>query len=540
MKEKVMKDKMFTLYSVVLGLLLIAWGPTESLAEAAGGKPNVVLILADDMGWSDLGSYGGEIETPTLDRLAAEGIRFTQFYNGSKCQETRASLLSGQYWQDSGGRAFRSGVTMGHAMRQAGYATFAVGKWHLASNPVDRGFDRYFGHLGGGTDFFKGHSSFRLDSQPFDVSTIEDFYATDAKADFAIRFIDELRNEDRDKPFFLYLAFTAPHSPIQARPEDIERYRGRYRIGWDEIRRQRYERMVELGVFDDQWPLSPRPGTIPAWDELSEIEQDFEDMRMATYAAMVDRMDQAIGRVLARIAELEEDGDTLVMFLSDNGASPFDRHRRGTFYQEGERLPDADAGWQYGLGWANVSNTPFQHYKRNMFLGGQLTPLIAHWPAGMGAAGEIIDEPAHIIDLMPTFVDIAGSRWPTEFGGEEVKPLPGKSFRPLLKGGRFEREKPLFFHLYDHRAVIDGDWKLVSDWGRPWALFNLAEDRTELNNLAEEEPRQFLRLKNLWHVWWSQRDPEFTLFRTTDTTRWIEPVYRHLDDDTEDTQGLIR
>jgi arylsulfatase A-like enzyme len=527
---------------VTLIALLSCSFSTHSVAsaEATQSKPNIILIMADDLGWSDLGSYGGEIHTPVLDRLAEEGIRFSQFYNGSKCQESRATLLGGRYWQEDRAITLPRGKTMGHAMGEAGYATFAVGKWHLASNPVRRGFDRYWGHLGGSTDFFKGHSTYHLDDEPFDTATIEDFYATDAKVDFAIRFIDELRQKDRNKPFFLYLAFSAPHSPIQALPEDIMRYRGRYRIGWDEIRQQRYERMVEIGIFDERWPLSPRPDTIPAWESLTPVEQDFEDLRMATYAAMVDRMDQAIGRVLRKIAELDESENTLVIFLSDNGASPFDRHRRGTFYNGG-LLPDPNARWQYGLGWANVSNTPFQHYKRNMFHGGQITPLIAHWPKGIKSHGKIVDDVGHIIDLMPTFIEVAGGQWPLQENGRTIEqPLRGESLLPVFKGQALNRKEPLFFHLYDHRAIIDGEWKLVSDWGRDWALFNLDADRTELVDLAESEPRHYLRLKNRWHVWWSEIDPEFMLYRTTDTTRWIEPTYRHLDDQTEDTQGQIR
>jgi arylsulfatase A-like enzyme len=531
-----MKIKQFLPMTAILACIFTTGATSAASTET---KPNVVIIMADDLGWSDLGSYGGEIQTPVLDRLANEGIRFSQFYNASKCQETRTAFMGGRYWQETGGRTLRTGKTMGHAMRAAGYATFAVGKWHLASNPVNRGFDRYFGHLGGSTDFFRGHSSYHLDGEPFDVSSIENFYATDAQADFAIRFIEELRVDSPEMPFFLYLAFSAPHSPIQALPEDILRYRGLYRAGWDVIRQQRYERMVDLGIFDARWPLSPRPDSIPPWDALTQEEQDFEDMRMATYAAMVDRMDQAIGRVLGKITALEESDNTLVIFLSDNGASPFDRFRRGRFY-DGGPLPNPNAQWQYGLGWSNVSNTPFLHYKRNMFHGGQLTPFIAHWPNGIKSRGEIVDTPGHVIDLMPTVIEVAGSHWPSQFEGRDIEPLVGKSLLPLFQGGSFERSEPLFFHLYDHRAVIDGKWKLVSDWGRPWALFDLEKDRTELIDLSETEPRHFLRLKNQWHVWWNKMDPEFDLFRTTETTRWIEPVYRHLHDTTEESQGQIR
>ncbi len=302
--------------------------------------------------------------------------------------------MSGQYWQDCG-LGVRRGITMGQAMRGAGYATFACGKWHLRGNPVDRGFDHYFGHLSGGSDYFKGNPSHRLDGQPFQPKD-DIFHSTNANADYATQLISESHRQDPEKPFFLYLAFNAPHAPLQAWPEDIARYRGKFRDGWDALRQQRYKRQVELGLVKKEWPLSPRPDTIPAWDSLTAEEQDFEDLRMSIYAAMVDRMDQAIGRVIDCVTELGEFDNTLVMFLSDNGASPFDRRRGGT-------LPNRDAAWEYGLGWAHLCNTPFRHYKRNTYNGGSCTPLIAHWPAGMKTpVGSITDQPGHIIDLMAT------------------------------------------------------------------------------------------------------------------------------------------
>jgi arylsulfatase A-like enzyme len=336
-------------------------------------RPNVILILADDLGFSDVGCYGGEIATPNIDRFAAKGLRFTQFHNSAKCEPTRASLMSGQYWQDCG-LGIKKGITMGQAMRSAGYATFAVGKWHLNGNPVNRGFDRYFGHLSGASNYFKGSPSHRLDDKPFKPAKDGTFYTTDANADYAIGFIEASKKRNPDKPFFMYLAFNAPHGPLQAWPEDIAKYRGKYKSGWDKLREQRYRRLVETGIIKKEWALPPRPDTIPAWDSLTDEEKDFEDLRMSIYAAMVDRMDQAIGRVLAKVRDLGEEDNTLVMFMSDNGGSPYDRGRRGT-------LPDPGASWEYGLGWANMSNTPFRHYKRNMFNGGSCPPFIACWPA---------------------------------------------------------------------------------------------------------------------------------------------------------------
>jgi arylsulfatase len=492
-------------------------------AEAQPARPNVILILADDLGWSDLGCYGGEIRTPNLDRLAASAIRFTQFYNSAKCEPTRASLMSGQYWQDVG-LGIKTGITMGQAMRAAGYATFAVGKWHMDGNPVERGFDRYFGHLSGASDYFKGNASHRLDDKPFEVPKDGTFYTTDANADFAIQFITESRKAHPEKPFFVYLAFNAPHGPIQAWPEDIAKYRGQYRTGWDKIREQRYQRMVEQGIFKKAWALSPRPDSVPAWDTLSEEEQEFEDLRMSIFAAMVDRMDQAIGRVLSTVKNLGEEQNTLVMFLSDNGGSPYDRGRRGT-------LPDPAATWEYGLGWAHVSCTPFRHYKRNMYNGGAATPFIACWPEGIKQRGTITDQQGHIIDLMATLVDVSDRPWPGEFDGEPIAPLPGRSLRPVFAGEIRAPHERLYFHLMDHRAVIQGDWKLASDWNRPWELFNLAGDRTELHDLAPQEPARFHELATIWSNWWSGKNP--ALFKSAGG----EPVYRHLNDKADTTQG---
>ena len=510
-----------TLLTTLLFAPLAALHGADTLKPGIG--PNIILIVADDLGWSDIGCYGSEIRTPNLDRLAANGIRFTQFYNSAKCEPTRASLMSGQYWQDCG-LGIKRGITMGQAMRAAGYATFAVGKWHLDGDPVERGFDHYFGHLSGASDYFKGNASHRLDDQPFKPSTDGTFYTTDANADYAIQFITESRRTHPEKPFFLYLAFNAPHGPIQAWPEDIARYRSKYRIGWDKIREQRYQQMISKGVFKKAWALSPRPKTIPAWDTLTEKEKDFEDLRMSIFAAMVDRMDQAIGRVLAHVKSLDQDSNTLVMFLSDNGGSPYDRGRRGT-------LPDPDAAWEYGLGWAHVSCTPFRHYKRNMFNGGVATPFIVYWPAAIKPRGAITSQRAHIIDLMATLVDVSGWSWPGEFDGKPLAALPGKSLRQVFAGETRAPHDTLYFHLMDHRAIIRGDWKLASDWNRPWELFNLASDRTELSDLSAKEPGRFHQLTAAWTNWWSGKNPG--LFKSAGK----EPAYRRLDDQTEGSQG---
>ncbi len=494
--------------------LLIFFLLMASRTVCAAGQPNILLILADDLGFSDIGCYGGEIHTPHIDRLAAGGIRFTQFFNSGKCEPSRASLMSGQYWQDCG-LGIKRGITIGQALREKGYATFALGKWHLDGNPFDRGFDHYFGHLSGASDYFKGNATHRLDDKPFKPKDDGTFYTTDANADYAIRFLDESHQADPDKPFFMYLAFNAPHSPLQAWPEDIAKYRGKYRAGWDKLRAQRYKKQLELGIMKPEWKLSPRPETIPAWDTLTPGEQDFEDARMAVFAAMVDRMDQAIGRVLAQVEAMGETENTVVLFLSDNGGSPYDR---------GPRPGIGEVGHNCGLGWANLSVTPFRHYKRNTYNGGSCTPLVVNWPAGIKRPGTITDQRGHLIDLMATFVDLAG--------GTPDPELPGISLKPVFSGDQRAPHDVLYFHLFDHRAIISGDYKLASDWGRPWELFNFAADRSELNDLSSQNPERASEMEKMWESWAARSGAE-KLIRGAGG----EPVYRHLGDPDEKFLG---
>ena len=498
---------------LLTSLLLLA----TSAALGAAAKPNILIILADDMGYSDLGCYGGEIVTPNLDRLAEHGLRFTSFYNSAKCEPTRSSLMSGQYWQDCG-LGVKRGLTMGQAMKSAGYDTFAIGKWHLDGNPVERGFDHYFGHLGGGSNYFKGSPSHRLDLQPFKPAPDSPFYTTDANADYAIKFIRAAHEQHPEKPFFMYLAFNAPHASLQAKAEDTAKYRGKYRVGWDRLREQRYQKQIGLGVTHKDWPLSPRPPTIPAWDTLTPEEQDFEDARMAVYAAQVDCMDQAIGRVLGAVKQLGEEENTLVIFLSDNGASPYDHGQVRD--RQIEPLLNGTSHLGYGLGWANASATPFRRYKRNMANGGSSTPCIASWPAVVKHPGTLTDHRAHIIDLMATIVDVGGASWPAEMAGTQLAPLPGRTLAPILAGEQRPPHEALYFQLFDHRAVIAGDLKLVSDWGRPAQLFNLATDRTELHDLAKEQPADLARLETLWSQFASKTNARLH-------SAGGEPTYRH-------------
>lgn len=461
-------------------------------------KPNIIIILADDLGFSDLGCYGGEIHTPNLDKLANEGLRFTQFYNASKCEQTRASLLSGFYWQEVR-RGIRQGVTMGQALHAAGYTTIAVGKWHLDGNPVERGFDRYFGFLGGLTNYFRGGDDFRLDHDAFVVPR-SGFYSTDAFTDYAIRFLDDARKKSPKKPFFLYLAYNAPHAPLQAPAEAIARYSGKYLRGWDVLRRERYERQISLGVIKKQWELSPRPDNIPGWDSLDEAHRKLEDQRMAVYAAMVDRMDEGIGHLLGKLTEWRLAENTLVIFLSDNGGDPYDRTGKRKIPPGG---PESE--WEYGLGWANLSDTPFRFYKRNQHEGGTATPFIVRWPAVIKKGGGLTDQTAHIIDLMATCVQLSGCDYQALFQNTSKPPaqLEGTSLVPIFTGEPWSGHDALFFQLRDHRAVRAGEWKLTSHEGKPWELYQMTNDRTEVHDLSAKNPAKVKELEALYEKWWN-------------------------------------
>ncbi|MEY4089671.1 MAG: Arylsulfatase [Verrucomicrobiota bacterium] len=459
-------------------------------AATSAPRPNFVVIMCDDMGFSDLGCYGSEIRTPNLDRLAAGGVRFTQFYNTAKCETSRRSLMTGLWhpiYKPEPGRNF---VTIAEVMRTAGYTTLMTGKWHIDGEPLTRGFERYFGHLSGATDFFHGDNTFKLDDQPFTVPKTG-FYATDANTDYALRFLDEAAKSP-GKPFFLYIAYNAPHYPLQAPRADIERYRGKYRIGWDELRRRRYQRQLELGVISRDWPLSPRPADVRPWDALTEAQKEDQDLKMATFAAMVDRLDQNIGRLVAHLERLGVGKDTVIMFFSDNGGCPFDRNKLN-------EIPPWEGGghWTYDAAWAGASNTPFRWYKQNNHEGGIASPMIVHWPAGIARGGKFITTPAHLVDVLPTCMELGGAKRPTEVEGRPIPPLSGRSLAPVLAGGTLP-ERTLFWTFGQNRGVRTGPWKLVSAVGRPWELYNLDSDRTELKDLARAEPTRLASLTAEW------------------------------------------
>ena len=460
-------------------------------------RPNIVVILCDDMGFSDLGCYGGEIDTPHLDELARNGLRFTDFHNNAKCCETRASLLTGLWHQQSKNLKKQNNVTLAEVLGSAGYSTFMVGKWHLHGHPMDRGFERYFGFLSGCINFFTGEdwqtgkNLMRDDREVFQVP--EGFYSTDAFTDRAIEF---LRERPAKKPFFLYLAHNAPHFPLHALPEDIAKYRGKYSVGWDVIRRRRYDRLQQLGITDHTWRLSKRDPKIEPWSEISTSQAAFLEPMMAVYAAMVDRLDQNVGRVVEYLKNEKQLDNTLILFLSDNGACPYQRQRNDVTVP-GPKESDI----AYDARWANMCNTPLRLYKQYAHAGGTSTPLIAHWPNGIAARGEITRATGHIVDCMPTFIQLSSATYPQHRNQLPVLPYEGESLLPAFRGEERVRDKNIYWEFAGNHAVRKGDWKLVAERSRDWELYDLANDKCETVDLAGQETSRVKRLAASYDGW---------------------------------------
>lgn len=499
-----MKKSIYFTLIFALQTALLVGSTQDSTANisfnSSAPRPDILYILVDDMGYSDLGSYGSEIETPTLDRLASEGIRFSEFYNSSKCEPSRATIMSGHYWPVTG-LGVQRGATLGEVMRAADYATFALGKWHLNKHPKDRGFDRFFGHLSGASAFFPPlDQSFQYGRHPFQPKN-PDYYVTDGITNRAIEFITDLKSKQPEKPYFMYLAYNAPHNPLQAPKKDINKYRGRYMAGWELFRQQRFARMQELGIIGPEVKLSAKPTNIPDWDSLSPEQKALEDLRMATYAAMIDRLDQNLARLFQTLSERGLDQNLLVIFMSDNGASPYARTDEAML-KKGKLPGDPGSNWEIGMAWANVSNSPLRLYKRNQHEGGISTPFIAWWPGRVAKPGSITDQPGHIIDLMPTFLELAGGTYAAAGKGKQLPPLPGKSLLPIIEGKEREPNENLYFQLFDHRAIRSGDWKLTAVDDKAWELYNLAEDRSETTDLIEQHPDQAKALSENWENWW--------------------------------------
>jgi arylsulfatase len=496
-------------------------------------RPNILIVLADDMGFSDLGCYGSEIATPNLDRLAAGGVRFSQFYNAARCCPSRACLLTGLYPHQAGvghmvadrhAPAYRGFlndrcVTLAEALRPSGYHTMMVGKWHVGNErphwPVDRGFEQSVALIGSGRHYFMippGRILTR-DGEPF-TPPEKDFYLTDFFTRSAVKLLEEAGH--RPEPFFLYLAYTAPHWPLHAPAEEAARHHEAYAAGWDALRERRYRRLVHDGVIRGEWPLSERDPRVPAWRDCAEKE--WEAHRMSVYAAQIESLDRGVGRIVSTLRELGKLENTLILFLSDNGACSEEIGDQGRWLEDDipKRTADgrairignkpsifpgpADTFASYGVEWANVSNTPFRLYKSWVHEGGIATPFIAHWPAVLQRGG-LIHAIGHLIDLMPTCLEVAQATYPALRQGQPTLPLEGKSLLPLLRGGTAPEDRVLFWEHEGNRAVREGPWKLVAVNEDAWELYNMKEDRTEGKNLAKDHPEKVRALIGRYDEW---------------------------------------
>ena len=497
---------------LLLSLFILSFIVVTNSLESAPDRtrPNIILIMVDDMGYSDIGCYGGEVKTPNLDKIASDGLRFTQFYNTAKCHTTRAELMTGNYAYSIGDNNMEHGATLGEVLRTKGYRTLISGKWHQKPLPTTRGFDRYYGLADGCCNFFnpgveardgeglpgrKGQN--RLRRWAIEDKVImgytnpdKDFYTTDAFTDYAMERLVEYKDED--KPFLLYLPYTAPHYPLHAWPEDIAKYRGKYKIGWDEIRKQRFARMNKMGIIGPNHKLSERASK--AWEDLSEKQKDEEDLKMAVYAAMIDRVDQNLGRLFAKVKELKKWDNTLILFLTDNGACP----------EQPNTTPNIPPGpvesyRTVSVGWANASNTPYRRFKSTDYEGGTRTPFIAHWP-GVIKPG-MTDQVGHIIDISATFRDITGAKYPKIINGNKTKDPVGKSLLPIFHGKTRESHKEIYWHFGSANAVRQGDLKAVRQGRSSWELYDLKADPSEVNNLAKVNPEKTQELGKMWESW---------------------------------------
>jgi arylsulfatase A-like enzyme len=542
--------------ALTFGLTPALW---RSACADAPARPNIVVILSDDMGFSDLGCYGGEIHTPNLDRLAGGGLRFTQFYNTGRCCPTRACLLTGLYphqtgvghmMEDKGLDGYRGDLnkhclTLAQVLKTAGYATYGAGKWHVtkAANPngpkhnwpLQRGFDHFYGTITGAGSYYDPATLVRdntmISSAADEQYQPRQYYYTDAITDHAIRFLNDNLAEGKSSPFFLYLAYTAAHWPMHALEADIAKYRGQFDGGYELRRRERFARLKQAGLISPLWQLSPQAGD---WAKVAD--KAWEARTMEVYAAMIDRMDQGIGRVVDHLEETGRLEHTLVFFMQDNGgcaeaigraankpplarsASPTlpplaadalqlavipKQTRDGFPVRQGAGVMPgaADTYIAYGRNWANVSNTPFREYKHWVHEGGISTPLIVHWPSGMFRGGELEHQPAHLIDIMATCVAVSGATYPRQRDGEQIRPLEGVSLVPAFEGQPLTREA-LYWEHEGNRAIRAGKWKLVAKGrGGSWELYDMEADRTELNDLAAAEPERVNRLAALWETW---------------------------------------
>ena len=473
-------------------------------------KPNIVLIMADDMGFSDLGCYGSNIDTPNLDKLAKNGIRYNRFYNAARCCPTRAALLTGLYphqtglgWMtaaDLGTFGYHGDLnedcrTLAECLKEAGYGTYISGKWHVSreesSWPRQRGFDRFYGMIRGGGSYW--HPSLILDDDAVEAG--EDYYLTEGITKYANKFIDQHFKNSADQPFFLYLAHYAPHFPLHARPKDIAKYRGKFKQGWDVLRDEKYQRMLEMGVIDSSIKLTSKNRLAKEWEKLDPERQDAMELRMAIYAAMIDSMDRGIGEVVARLKKHKAYKNTLILFLSDNGA---EQSFAGKYDMNIAEYGTASSRIGYGPSWANYSNTPFRFFKKYAHEGGISSPLIAHWPKGIQPQKKMNTQIGHVTDIMPTLLELAGASYQPKHG-EKTYPDPvGQSLVPTFSGKSYQRG-PIIWEHNGNRAIRDGKWKLVAEGVKgSWELYDMDTDRSETHNLASKKPSIVKKLAAMW------------------------------------------
>ncbi|RAJ08178.1 arylsulfatase [Chitinophaga skermanii] len=510
-----------TLFTCLLLVQLVS-------AQKKTQQPNIILIMVDDMGWSDIGPYGSEISTPNLDRLAAEGLRLQEFYNNSICAPTRASLLTGQFAHKAGigyfnvnlglpayqGYLNRESLTLAEVLKEAGYSTLMSGKWHVGDDslswPNQRGFDQFFGFIGGASNYFD-IAPYKEKAPP--VQLVENNrainlqpgkYLTDEIAGHAVQFLEEQNKSN--KPFFLYVAYNAPHWPLQAQPADIDKYKGKYSIGWDSLRQQRIQRLQKIGLLAPNATI-PKDPQVPAWESLTYDEKKYWEKKMEVYAAMIDRMDQGIGQILNKLKALKKDKNTLIVFISDNGA-------QGGFIPAGRKRPRSSGpigsagSYDYvEQSWANVSNAALRSYKASAYEGGISSPLIAWYP-GKIKANSIAKGTAHLVDLAPTFYELAGAQYPQQYHQVAINPLPGTSLAKLfLAQQEINRASPLCWERAGNRAVRSGKWKLVSAYpANEWELYDIENDRGETKNLAQQQPQVVAELNAVYEKWAKQND----------------------------------
>lgn len=533
-------------------------------------KPNVVLILNDDMGYSDIGCYGGEVQTPNLDRLAAGGLRFSQFYNTARCSPSRASMLTGLHPHQTGvgiltydsgpegyaGNLNRRCVTIPQALKANGYRTYMSGKWHVASSlteptdtwPLQRGFDAFYGTIIGAGSFYDPNTLTRGNSNAENEAKADGFFYTDAISDQAVAYIEQHATDHADEPFFEYVAYTAPHWPLHAHEEDIAKYKGRFDKGWDALREERLHKLVASGLLKDNWKLTERDPSQPKWTE-AEADEQFRAWTlrcMEVYAAQIDRMDQGIGRILAALENTGQLDDTVVIFLADNGACAEDIPRDVTvdelvnklmiaraqtrggdpvhFGNDSGRMPGPENTYQsYGTAWANLSNTPFRLYKHWIHEGGISTPLIVHWPNGIPEHGAIRHAPGYLPDIMATILDVTGTSYPREFEGHAIDPLEGQSLAPVFVRDGHTRP-PMFWEHEGNAAVRIGRWKLVKRYPGAWELYDMEADRTELHDRAGSDPERVADMARKYGIWAARcgvidREKTVALMRTQGVTR---------------------